>query len=505
MNRLFFFILIFSCLNSSAQETAYAFTIDGKIIDHQLNPYNNIFVDLSSTLNILTDFVPGKIYFENGSVNSLDLKLSAGNALFKKINKDEEFVKLEGIRSFKIAADSFLVISQLELFPEKKKEKFIVLGYLDETEKYHLYKYQNGSSENYFLKVKADNQWIDCNIMGKEFFQRDIIVKHFYSPPIIAKPNGFSRADMPQVFKMQKFYEYFQGKQKVFFDVGMNESLWAEDANQYATIDDISHDGNWEFTFYSIAGNKTMHGNFSSIFPFDREGDFEWYYPDGNLRAQGLYIKDKLKGSITTYYADGQKQGVYKTIGKNDLSLFEELYDEQGHAIKNSDNQFLQVTDELRNGKILLSFNDKILSSAVSNTPNGSTYLLASTSAKFKDKEDLVYPEEALKQGIGGVVVLRIKLNESGNIEEKNIVFASNEILQDSALGYLTNEDNYKFSPGKVKGQKVDTEFLFFVRFNIVSNYINQYNHHWMNDFMRQHQQQMQHEMLIQSINPPKF
>lgn len=497
MKQLLFILLMVPEIIALGQGVGYSFDIERNEIDQQFHVYNNIFANLSSSVNIYSDAIPGKIYYKDGKIENLDIKLGPGGGLFKKINDESEDIPLDGIQCVKIGADSLIVISQEKLDPNKTKQKEVLIGHLDDTEKYSLFIYKNGTTEKYYLKEKNDDSWIDCNIVGKQYFLKHIIAKYFYIEPIISKINEYSKSDMPQVFKMQKYYEYHLNNEEIYFTNGLIETSDTNQAMQYATIDAIQN-GLWDFTFYSIDGKITMRGSFSSIFPFDREGKFEWYFQNGNLRSEGAYKNDRPKGIFKNYHENGILQSEYEILGKDGKKLFKKLYDKDGNEIKSNELQYLQVKDDVKNKDLLLTFKKNILTSVGYSDKVSAQfiYLLPQTPVKFKAKEDLEYPKKALKEGLNGSVILKIRLNKNGIIEDKSIFFASHDYFKESALDFLNNKDNFKSSAGKVNGQKIDSEFLFFVRYDIISNYILQYNGYWMNPALM-------NQYSLEHINPP--
>ncbi len=110
------------------------------------------------------------------------------------------------------------------------------------------------------------------------------------------------------------FFElYPNGKLKQEIDYN---TMWTASFYEDGSIKSESND-EFMFTYYR---NGQMEKKYELATSFDDlnkstyfHGDFEYYYPDGNLRAEGEYNEESIDGTWTYYDAEGniEKQEYY--------------------------------------------------------------------------------------------------------------------------------------------------------------------------------------------------
>ncbi len=77
----------------------------------------------------------------------------------------------------------------------------------------------------------------------------------------------------------------------------------------------------------------------------------------------------------------------------------------------------------------------------------------------------LVYPENALRKGIEGVVRFRIVVDEKGHLSEIELLEMPDPELAQEAMRVMTMSP--KWTPAMIDGKPVKTEFTFPVKFMI--------------------------------------
>jgi TonB family protein len=88
----------------------------------------------------------------------------------------------------------------------------------------------------------------------------------------------------------------------------------------------------------------------------------------------------------------------------------------------------------------------------------------ASVKPKIIKKANPVYPEEALKNKIQGMVVVTVTIDEEGNSEKSVIYMSTNSVLNHAALDAA---EQCKFEPGQLNGQPVRVKVNIPFRFKL--------------------------------------
>ena len=77
----------------------------------------------------------------------------------------------------------------------------------------------------------------------------------------------------------------------------------------------------------------------------------------------------------------------------------------------------------------------------------------------------LKYPQEAIRQGIQGRVLVDFIIDEKGRVTEVKAVRSSHPLLEEEALRVIKASPDWK--PGKVRGKKVKSEVSLNVEFRL--------------------------------------
>ncbi len=77
--------------------------------------------------------------------------------------------------------------------------------------------------------------------------------------------------------------------------------------------------------------------------------------------------------------------------------------------------------------------------------------------------ENLVYPEEARKDGVGGRVIIQFVISEDGSVTDAEVLRGVHPALDEAAVNAV--KASPKWTPGKVNGKAVKVKFVFPVLF----------------------------------------
>jgi len=80
-------------------------------------------------------------------------------------------------------------------------------------------------------------------------------------------------------------------------------------------------------------------------------------------------------------------------------------------------------------------------------------------------QDHLIYPREAIKQGIEGVIYIQFVVNKKGDVTTTTLMRGANPLLDTEALRVVKSSPAWK--PGKQRGQEVSVAFTFPIYFNL--------------------------------------
>ena len=75
------------------------------------------------------------------------------------------------------------------------------------------------------------------------------------------------------------------------------------------------------------------------------------------------------------------------------------------------------------------------------------------------------YPEEAIRQGIQGRVLVDFIIGEDGKIRDVKVLKGADPLLDEEAVRIISASPAWK--PGKVMGKKVSSEMSLYVEFRL--------------------------------------
>jgi len=98
------------------------------------------------------------------------------------------------------------------------------------------------------------------------------------------------------------------GQQTIFYD-----SEWKETKANKATfyrIDSKTKGGFVRTDYFASNKRPFMTGQYLSLYPEIKTGEFNWYYENGRLKHKGEYLDNKEIGTHKWYYDNGQLEAI---------------------------------------------------------------------------------------------------------------------------------------------------------------------------------------------------
>jgi TonB family protein len=186
-------------------------------------------------------------------------------------------------------------------------------------------------------------------------------------------------------------------------------------------------DGN--FNYFSPEGKLYLEGNFNQN---KKVGEWKALSPQGNILEISNYQSDKLNGDRYVYFEDGAYS---KEIFINDSSICIECITKSG----------LKVNCNNFNRDAVFSFNSKSLSEYI--------------------QEKIIYPNAAIENNIEGKVYVKFQISKYGVVEKPKIIQSIHPILDKSALLLICNLPNWM--PAYKNGRLVKSNFLIPINFKL--------------------------------------
>lgn len=121
-------------------------------------------------------------------------------------------------------------------------------------------------------------------------------------------------------FLFLNYYSFSQDSISCFYDYDWKECK-KEDAFFFRVKHFQKKESNWIVKDYFITGEIQMIGFYKDKKCLNKEGDFFYYYKNGQLEQKVNYTKNLLEGSMYGYFEDGSisSEGEFKTGKKNGL------------------------------------------------------------------------------------------------------------------------------------------------------------------------------------------
>ena len=214
-----------------------------------------------------------------------------------------------------------------------------------------------------------------------------------------------------------------------------------------------------------------------------RDGLAKFYYENGNLKEERNYKNGKVEGTIKLYHKNGNLSEVFSIIDgirEGPTSLYDSTGNYVGGLSFTSGKQEVQNSDMESSEKLDSSFEYKgykVGNSATGRLGPPTSMFMQSNDPAYFVKLDvepspvggmtdiyskLVYPEEALKNNIHGLVEVLAFIDENGNVVDMAVI---------KGLGYgcdeaAKNAIRYtKFHPGFIKGAPVKSQLKISIQF----------------------------------------
>lgn len=527
MKKIFLSTLLVLCVCIAHAQTisdnyqiGYYFDIDKQAIEgyYDSNYQPNPLFGVDYTIG--EDFTPGYYYTLEGEKVEGLIKYSNYNTNFffkADLDKLEKKIKPDECIGYVIGVDSFTVIQnfnvQRNLGPvQSTKKEFAQV--IDRVGKLTFYKHIRLGSQKtiitYLVKEDASSSYVSFPKEVEKFKQVALLYfGTFESLKEGIKKGKYEEVDIPTLVTLLKYKGFYDRNERIYFNSSWDEEQESE-YSYYAEIDSIV-DSVFHVTYYFANGAKMYDGDFTSFYPHKKRGQFHYYYPDGQIRKEVRFLKNKaLSGK--DYYPNGK---VYRDYIFRDKDLyFRQVYDYEGNALLDATGAGLGLFyDSIQQREITYQYINHLLEGVFYFDSKGrKTYQLSSKNAKVMNEKmirnklanDFVYPQDLVKAYQHGFVLLKCIIEPTGRVSEVEMVKSLNPVVDAKVLNFFkvfVNAPSWK--PAVHNREKVRQELVIPIDFSIIgfSRYRNHYNDIWMHQNLWMHH----HMMNVVPVAPPSM
>jgi hypothetical protein len=460
-------ILFMSCVfSTSAQNIGYFFDLHGNHIGPRVNLTMIHQPDLISYADYHLYYIPGDLHYKNGLIIREDLNQSNGK-LFKLEGELIQKIDLTELDFVRIGCDTFRVYKNSR-FDDNRK------GYsLGKT------LVQIGPKSLIQIKkkvyLKEGEKWTDLYALKSKIKELTKFLKTTFSdiPPVTTRIE-ISYKDIPKIFKYAKYYSYFEEDRKVIVDYQFLESHNSSYNIGFLRINNVK-DSIWNISFFDQDSILTETANVSDIFTFKYNGTRTLYHVNKQPALRGLYINGYPRRSSFKYFYSNGEPFAELTFNRGKMSFeYSKVYKTNGDTIDISKEAKVQFKDPINSTTISHSFKSNRIDYIRTNdgvVRSLNKYLFRTTIYNVNGMlfKGYKYPDRALAKGISGPVVLKIKTNPDGSVNEAECLNNAPNELKDPLISHLKDR-NRAFKTVKIDKEKCMTEFIFTAYYSLEQN-----------------------------------
>lgn len=182
------------------------------------------------------------------------------------------------------------------------------------------------------------------------------------------------------------------------------------------------------FQYFYENGNLSSEGNFEYN---EREGTWKYYYENRKIWYQAFYYKGLKNGELKSFYRSGEVKR--KAKFKLDVLVKEKCYDSK---VNNADFLPIIVDPMFVGGEMIMH---RFLS------------------------ENIIYPQKAKDDRIGGRVVVRFLVTKKGVLDSFEIISQPQPILDEAAIEAIKKMPTW--IPSKADCEFRDEHFVYPIQF----------------------------------------
>jgi hypothetical protein len=527
MKNLYYLILLAASFSSFGQkgipkyEIGHFVDFNEQLIsgyyDFDYEPKKSLEVNYISSEN----FAAGYYYDKEGVKISglLKYSLQDRSLTFRSIDvNSERTLKPGDCKGYVINVDTFSVVKNVEVFGvfgPRTSDHGEFAENIENIEGMKFYKFiATGSQGNYvqYIVQKPDGSESITFPSGNGKFRK--IASEIFKDDIVLvadiEKGKYKADDIPSMLKIFKYGKLYKKNQNVFYNSSWDEVNDIKEASYYSKIESVQ-DSTFHLSYFFKNGFKIYDGNFTSFYPHKKRGEFDFYYPNGQMRKKVVYVDNKPKGAIE-YFMNGNIHRIFYFSFGGEV-IYSQINNEQGVGILKSRGVTIEsFLDTFTGREITYEYVDQKLSNVYYTDLNGEKiFQLCERNAKlseFKDlqkevKDKLKYPAQSIENYSHGYALIKCIVEPTGLVSEVSLIKGVDTDCDAAIIDFMSClKGRAYWKPGKVDGAYVRQEIILPVDFSILgqSSYKNHYYNFWMQNHMMQQQMMMNQQWMNQQI-----
>ena len=229
---------------------------------------------------------------------------------------------------------------------------------------------------------------------------------------------------------------------------------------------------------YFLASDKLqMEAQMSALEPEEvKNGKATWYFENGHISREGIYVDGIRNGIFTEYYESGQKRIERIFEGKKDFfgqAKIIQVWDPDGNEVLKEGAGRLEIYDpEDNKTQVWIYENYYVIGQGT--LEEGEIFTIVEQNASFPGGADayrdylrtnMKYPREARKKNLQGKVYVQFVVNKDGSLTEVKVIKGVHPLLDDEAARVIRNCPNWV--PGNHKGENVCQRMIIPIVFKL--------------------------------------
>jgi len=447
------------------------------------------------------NYTNGRYYDLTDSIHEGYIRYNQRNSNFKFIKDrkntyNSKTIRARECKSYVIGVDSFIRVINFNIERDLGAFQFYKPDFAEVLEEInsftflkHLHMNNNRILTTYIVK---DGKGSLESLPKGGLKLKKLSLKYFGEVPLLNEyitANRIYKSDIENFVTIAYYYEKHKNNAQIYFDINWNKLKNSQNANYFAKVESIDKQ-RIKTSYYHKDSTLIYSGEYSSLSPKIKHGEFIWYYPNGSTWKTEEYSLNQYIDSVKTYYEDGKLYSIktehpyyYGELTYN--QIFDRnskgLLDEEGNGTEEFYDEVLDrsLFKEYKYGELessyYLKYDVKIYTKCSKPTRIRSFDFKGDIFDNFSD-----YPEDALNNNIEWNCLVKFIVNPKGEFISYEIISTTNPTFDMYIYAYLHSTPiSSIFSKPKHKKNKIFQEVVLPITFTI-DGYSRTRNNNWL-------------------------
>lgn len=325
-------------------------------------------------------------------------------------------------------------------------------------------------------------------LRGSSLILGNTVVNVYKKSKVKIKPNMLRERKVIYSFPLSKKADKLIIKNIGIVPLEKNNKIKMDTVYYYQDFKKVKHKSNATFSqiYHQIEPNKwasteyyypsrvlKRYKELKFIYPEKKDGKFESYYENGQLKEKGIYHNGYPTGELILYYESGLKKRQENYIGNE--RLIQQFWNEKGEAKLIFGKGFIESKETKKNIRIEKIIDNKISASfLIRKIQKDSIYDIVDKKPEFPKgmsefynyvSKNIKYPIKARNMGIEGKVFVQFILGKNGRVQEVSVLKGIGSGCDDESVRIMISSP--KWFPGWSEGIPVKTRMIIPLTFKL--------------------------------------